>query len=201
MPDYFVPLDANYPDNPKFYGLDPLAELLMIRLFAAAKRAKRNGEFPRVGQAASYAHDCWERYGVQPDELVAALVAADLLESCEAGHRITGWVKHNGQRATSEAPYDPEDPADAAAFGNHRRWHTNRSKIKPGCRFCAADRGDVAPDSPPNRNRKEGEATTPMQRDAVEVMAEALPTEVASPDVVKATLASLRHQATPEVSA
>jgi hypothetical protein len=78
------------------------------------------------------------------EAMALRLVDAGLWVSCchedEPGFRFHDWDDMN------------PDPATAGAMGNHRRWHERRGKVDPKCIFCVPDRGDIAPESPPNRN-------------------------------------------------
>jgi hypothetical protein len=83
------------------------------------------------------------------------LVEVGLIEQTPGGgYRVLAYLKRNKSRAEIEGAGEAssQDNSSNGTFGNHTRWHTNRSIVDPECRHCASpsDRGgESPPDRPP----------------------------------------------------
>jgi hypothetical protein len=95
VPDLYVPLNVNYPDD--VAGVGPMAELLYVRALCLAKRLGSDGELTDVHVMRLTADLKGGAGSVEP------LVAAGLWERLEGGYRITAWLKHNLSRGEIEA--------------------------------------------------------------------------------------------------
>jgi hypothetical protein len=121
----FVPLDADYFDNPKVIAVGEKGEILYVRGLAKAKMLLTDGvlldaHLDRLGLS-----------GVQAR--AKKLVGAGLWERTEGGYRIVGWLERNLPADAVVA--DMEAKRDAGILGNHTRWHKER--VDPKCPHCA----------------------------------------------------------------
>jgi hypothetical protein len=149
----FVPLDVNWPDNPKIIdaGLDGAG--LHATALCLSKRLGTDGVLHR-------AH--LERYGATP-ELIDRLLEIGLFDPVD-NRRISvhKWLEYNASSADLEAV------SEAGRRGNHKRWR-HRGSFE-ACKICNSETPrsiasssppdsppDRPPDSPPDRERSESE--------------------------------------------
>lgn len=93
------------------------------------------------------------------EPLARELVSVGLWRRERGGYRFHDWIAYNPTR--SEAIAARDRMASGGALGNHRRWHVDKGKTDPDCRYCqekqdrGTDRvpdrvGDGVPESPPS---------------------------------------------------
>lgn len=151
MSRFFVPLDVHYQDDDKIAGVSPLAELLYIRALALAKRTGSDGLIkPR--QCARLMSD------LGSGDLVGELTDVGLWATNPDGWTITGWFKHNTQRAESDG-----------ALGNHKRWHVDRGVVSDECAYCIAS--DIGGESGANRGRVPPESQEKLEKEKTKTRA------------------------------
>lgn len=124
----FVPLDVNYPRDPKIRRAGPDAELLYIRGLAHAKVAKTDGviyDFDLDVVAVGLT-----KVGAR----VRALVTAQLWEPIDGGWLIRGWANWNPLVAELEDVKARQRAA--AARTTHEVHHVAKGKTSPSCDYC-----------------------------------------------------------------
>lgn len=146
----FVPLDADYFDNPRIIAAGEKAELLYVRGLAKAKLLLSDG-------VLLDAHV--ERLGLSGvRQRAKALVDAGLWERSDGGFYIVGWLERNAPAESVLAGMGAK--REAGILGNHTRWHGDRSD--PTCPHCAiapAIAGATTVRLPKTETEKETEKT------------------------------------------
>ena len=114
----FVPLEVDFPDNPRVIGAGPMAELLYMRGLCWAKGHQSDGllderQLPRIG------------FGIPDvDQHAAALVEHGLWAQAEGGYQIIGFLERNPSAEELKKVREMKQKAGAAggkASGRVRR--------------------------------------------------------------------------------
>jgi hypothetical protein len=113
----FVPLDVNYPDNPRIIASGEKAEVLYVRGLCLAKRTMKDGfidarQLSRVGLT-----------GVE--KRAETLCDHGLWKKVKGGFKIVGWSGRNP--SAKEIATKVEAKREAGILGNHTRWHKEKS--------------------------------------------------------------------------
>lgn len=130
----FVPIDVNFPDDPKVAQLGMPEMGVYVVACCVAKRNKQDGLVARRTLVRHGATDEWIdgllRVGLLVDPSVSARsphgVRTDGTDAPGAVLQIAGWLKHNPKVA---------DLVDATKL-NHFKWHVHRGVYNPKCKFC-----------------------------------------------------------------
>lgn len=130
-PSVFVPLDANYPRDPRIRRAGPDAELLYVRALAYAK----------AGETDGFVHDYdLEVVAVgltKVQQRVSALVREKAWEEREGGWFICGWFKWN--KSTDQLRNDKERRRIGAARTNHKKHMANGEGPFGWCPVCTGE--------------------------------------------------------------
>jgi hypothetical protein len=120
MARLYVPVDVNFPDDPKIVEAGPDAEHLYLRGLLLAKRIGGDGVLAR-GHLYRLCGDfaCILSGDTNPDDLAKALVAADLWRETDGGWQITAWLVHNPSDAEISSQRESERDRKA-------RWRQSR---------------------------------------------------------------------------
>lgn len=136
-----VTLYVNYADDEKLTDVSRGARLLYVDALCLAKRMLNDGLLtePQVAKLA------YPETPAKAKRLAGELVDTGAWQWVDEkrSYFISSWLKRNKSRV--EVEEDRRKAEDAAALGNHRRWHTEQSQ--PDCRYCAG--GVTPPKSPP----------------------------------------------------
>lgn len=121
MARLFVPLDVNFPDDPKMVNAGPDAEHLYVRGLLLAKRIGGNGTITR-GHLYRLCGDftCVRSGETNPEDLAKALVAEDAWREVEDGWVITAWLEWNSSDEEIEAAREAERARKAAWRASQR---------------------------------------------------------------------------------
>jgi hypothetical protein len=120
----FVPLDVNYPDNPRIIASGEKAEVLYVRGLCLAKRTMKDGFID--------AHQLSRMGLTGVDARAESLCHHGLWKKVKGGFKIVGWSGRNPSAKEITAKADAK--REAGILGNHKRWHTD--KIDPNCDHC-----------------------------------------------------------------
>lgn len=159
----YVPLDVDFPSDPKFLRAGPVAGYLYFVSLALIKRTKSDG----IIASEQLATLCVGFPG-KPDTHAARLVEAGLWEPVEGGWTAPAYLKRNPARAQVEEKSERKRLASVKA--NHDRWHSDgkRSDDCPHCIRPPSDFGGppdpVASPSPKPETEPEPE-TAPLRRE------------------------------------
>lgn len=142
IPEEFVPLFVRYRRDRAIRAAGNDGELMYLRALAHARDNDTEGLIEDFDL-----HDLAAGMG-DPDAVVAKLVKLRLWVPVEGGWLIRSWDKWN-----------PRGASESGSYGNHVKWHEQRSIVNPECRFCPDDPGDDDPEiiasdrvaSPPSR--------------------------------------------------
>lgn len=143
-----IQLAVNYADDEKFEEVSRSARLLYVDSLCSAKELLNDGIFSRA-KARKLMYP--ERPSVA-DKAAAELVAAGLWiwDEQRKVFTIAAWLKRNKSR--SQVEQDRKDAEEAAARGNHLRWHVERGRTDAKCRLCQEN------PSPPRSGTRSGAA-------------------------------------------
>lgn len=134
MSGLFVPLDANYNEDPKILRAGALPELVHIRGLALCKRLLTDGVIEQVQLPGL-------TLGIpgRPLDHVSILIREGLWAEHPLGWLVVSWTKRNKTRAQVEA--DKAKRKAAAVKANHERWH----EFKPSgsCPLCFPEASDI----------------------------------------------------------
>jgi hypothetical protein len=135
-PMYFSADDAlNFNDHPKTWNLPDCAVTLWTRAGEWSARNREHGFVPA---------DMLARFCGDPVQAVAELLGRGLWQRVKGGYLFSDW-EQVGETAEQQAEREAADEGRRAgksaggALGNHKRWHSGRGRIAPGCEFCEAD--------------------------------------------------------------
>lgn len=143
-------VDDSFYDHPKVFDAPDCAVALWVRAGTWSARNLTDGFVPARLPA---------RLCDDPDVAVRELIARGLWSRSKGGYQFHDWSVYQPTR--SEAIAARDRMASGGALGNHRRWHVDKGKTDPDCRYCqekqyrvpdrVPDRvGDGVPESPPN---------------------------------------------------
>ena len=165
----FIPMDVDFPSDPKFLKAGPLAGYLYWASIALAKRTKSDG-FIAVEQLPSL---CVGFPG-KPDTHASRLVDSGLWVEADGGWIAPAYVKRNPTRAQVDEKAERKRAASVKA--NHDRWHSD-AKRSDDCPHCIRPPSDSDPTSdqsgygshpPSTKTKTEPEPETePVAADAV----------------------------------
>ena len=141
MANLFIPLDVDFPSDPKFLRAGPVAGYLYFVGCALIKRTKSDG-FIATEQLPSL---CVGFPG-KPATHAARLVDAGLWLPVEGGWDAPGYVKRNPTRAQIESKQEAKRAAGIKA--NHDRWHSD-GKRSDDCPHCIRLVSEVGAPSDP----------------------------------------------------
>lgn len=119
----YVPLDVNFPDDPRIEEVGLAAAGLYAQACCVAKRLGSEGALTKrqlLKLATDGEHD--------PEDLILRLLMVDLLvrQDGPEEYLIRAWKNHN-------RTFD-ENQGNRL---NHIRWHEKKGRTDPGCRWCA----------------------------------------------------------------
>ena len=129
IPEEFVPLFVRYRRDRAIRSAGNDGELMYLRALAHARDNDTEGLIEDFDL-----HDLAAGMG-DPDAVVAKLVKLRLWVPVEGGWLIRSWDKWN-----------PRGASESGSYGNHVKWHEQRSIVNPECRFCPDDPGESAPE-------------------------------------------------------
>lgn len=135
----FVKLYIAIVDHPKFVGLSDAAWTLWMHGLVYAGRSQSDGLIP-TGMLNRL---CNTR---NPTKAAAELVTAGAWEI-----DVDGWVIHDylgWQTSAAEIEQKSAKASKGASLTNHQRWHVERNRVEPQCRWCDGD-SDRYSDSEP----------------------------------------------------
>ena len=135
----FVKLYLAIVDHPKFVGLSDAAWTLWMHGLVYAGRSQSDGLIP-TGMLNRL---CNTR---NPTKAAAELVTAGAWEI-----DVDGWVIHDylgWQTSAAEIEQKSAKASKGASLTNHQRWHVERNRVEPQCRWCDGD-SDRYSDSEP----------------------------------------------------
>jgi hypothetical protein len=127
-----IQLACDYADDEKFAEVSRSARLLYVDALCLAKRLLNDGTISR----AQLDKLMYPERPAAVKRAAAELVDAKLWE-WDDGRKvyvISAWLKRNKSRA--QVADDRRIAEEAAALGNHRRWHDGRDKRDPKCKHC-----------------------------------------------------------------
>lgn len=124
----YVPLDVNYPRDPKVRRAGPEAELLFLRSLAHCKGGRTDGVI----------HDFdLEVVAVGLNRVqsrVDSLIKVGLWETVPEGWRVVNWTKWNPLNADLDDR--KEKQRKAAIATNHKVHHVGKDKFSRSCPLC-----------------------------------------------------------------
>lgn len=138
----FIPLDVNYADDDRIIEAGEKAELLYIRSLGFMKRTLSDGYIAEVQL---------QRIGLPGiSARVQSLLRVGLWVPAERGYNCPAYLKRN--RSKAEIKETQRLEREAAALGNHRRWHGAKKNAR--CDYCVGRLVDptnekVTPPNPP----------------------------------------------------
>ncbi len=141
----YVPLKADYYEDPKIIRAGEQAELLYVHMLAYCSRTFSDGFVDDTQMT---------RLGLKRVEKRAATLAQLALitrvdDADDHGYRVTSWLKHNA--SVAEIAKARESESHAGKRGNHLRWHVQKNVKIPGCEWCNEDsEGDRVPNRGPD---------------------------------------------------
>ena len=130
-PSMFVPLDVNYPRDPRLRKAGPDAELLYIRGLAYAKGGETDG------MVYDYDLDVVAVGLPRVQGRIAALEREKAWERREDGWFICGWFKWN--EPTAKLREQKRKRAEGAAKTNHRKHTETGHPYVSGCLICTGE--------------------------------------------------------------
>lgn len=163
----FVPMDVDFPSDPKFLKAGPVAGYLYFSSLALCKRTKSDG-FIAVEQLPSL---CVGFPG-KPSSHAQRLVEAGLWVEVDGGWNAPAYVKRNPTRAQVDEKAERKRAASVKA--NHDRWHSD-TKRSDDCPHCIGSDSESDPTSdqsgygshPPETETKPETETEPKTAAAV----------------------------------
>jgi hypothetical protein len=151
----YVPLKADFYEDPKIIRAGEAAELLYVHMLAYCSRTFTDG-FIDDAQLA--------RLGLKRVEKRAATLAQHALisrvdDSNSHGYRVTAWLKHNP--SVKEIAKAHEQESTAGKRGNHLRWHVQQGLVVEGCPWCKSCDSIPESDRVPDRGPDGSESGAP----------------------------------------
>ena len=158
----YVPLKADYFEDPKIIHAGEAAELLFVHILAYCSRTFTDGFIDDAQMT---------RLGLKRVEKRAATLAQLALitrvdDSNSHGYRVTSWLKHNKSvKATAKAR---ERESMKGKEGNHLRWHVQQRIVVADCEWCESCDSKPKDDRDPDRVPDESESGDPKGPDSIE---------------------------------
>ena len=126
----YVPLKADFYEDPKIIHAGEAAELLYVHMLAYCSRTFTDGFIDDAQMT---------RLGLKRVEKRAATLAQHALisrvdDGNSHGYRVTAWLKHNP--SVKEIAKAHEHESTAGKRGNHLRWHVQQDIVVEGCPWC-----------------------------------------------------------------
>jgi hypothetical protein len=132
-------VDDSFYDHPKVFDAPDCAVALWTRAGTWSARNLTDGFVPS-GMPARLCDD--------PDRAVRELVRRGLWSRTKDGFRFHDWSHYQPTR--EEATAAATKMSSGGALGNHRRWHVDKGRADPACRYCQ-DKQDRGTDRLPDR--------------------------------------------------
>jgi hypothetical protein len=156
--ELFIQLVVNYADDEKLADVSRSARLLYIDLCLKAKATSNDGIFT----ASQVEKVMYPETPAKAKRAIGELVASGAVMWDEQRKLFTvpGFLKRNKSRA--QIAEDRRLAEEAAALGNHKRWHKGRGETDRKCPHCVAEASapgsgkGSAPGSPPRSGTGSG---------------------------------------------
>jgi hypothetical protein len=141
----YVPLKADYYEDPKVIRAGEAAELLYVHMLAYCSRTFTDGFIDDAQMT---------RLGLKRIEKRAATLAQLALitrvdDGSSHGYRVSSWLKHNP--SVREIVKAHEKQSSEGKRGNHQRWHAGQGIVVEGCPWCKSTDSEPASDRDPDR--------------------------------------------------
>lgn len=149
----FLPLDLNFWDDPDILAVGFLGGVLYQHMLMLSKRTKSDGTVSDL-QIRKFAIPGSPR-------LLSALEGRGLIVRTTEGWTCPAYLKRN--KSAAEINETRRLESEAAALGNHRKWHIGeKGKPSPRCDYCTGRIVDpkAPPDDDPTRVPDRGGEST-----------------------------------------
>jgi len=158
MKGLFVPIDVNFPIDPKVVRVSAAAKLTYLQSLMLAKQLLTDGRL----EAKHLYHALDPEHVPQAAEIAAELVAAGLWEECEDGWMIPAWLKHN--KPAREVEHDAASKRQAGQHGGRASAATRKQTPSRPEALClpsaSASAADSAKQTPTQSTETEVETET-----------------------------------------
>jgi hypothetical protein len=140
----YIRVHDGMPDHPKVAALSDAAFRLLIETWCWCSRHLTDGRVPAA---------VWRKRGTAKAR--AELVVAGLVETSDGEVMMHDYTEH--QRTAAEVAAAKAEASESGSRGNHNRWHRDRGRTEPDCRWCSdppsgtRSRPDPGPDRQPDR--------------------------------------------------